>query len=168
LAVGHTIDLQRRLTDEEWEQLVVDLRDTFDARGVVRYDGPFRQWTNGNLQALLEPTASGHRLRLRTLNGNARGLMTAGVGLVGIAAAMVLAAAVSGGLTDPGRLGSVAFLSALGAGMFSIGALRLPAWARRRLQQMEAIAGRLGTVPESGSPDDGAVDFTDPTGGNPA
>lgn len=56
IGVGRTIELGRKLTDEEWERLVVDLRETFDAKGRVRYDGPFREWTNGNLQALLEPT----------------------------------------------------------------------------------------------------------------
>jgi len=29
--VGRTVDLERRLTDAEWDQLVVDLRETFDA-----------------------------------------------------------------------------------------------------------------------------------------
>jgi hypothetical protein len=72
IGVGRTIHLGRRLNDEEWERLVVDLRETFDARGAVRHDGSFRQWTHGNLQALLEPTPTGHRLRLRTLKGSAR------------------------------------------------------------------------------------------------
>ncbi len=73
LGVGRTVELGRKLTDEEWDHLVVDLRETFDARGQVRQDGSLRQWTNGNLQALLEPTPTGDRLRLRTMNGNARG-----------------------------------------------------------------------------------------------
>ena len=42
----------------------MDLRGTFDARGSVREDGFFRPWTNGNLQALLGSTESGHRVRL--------------------------------------------------------------------------------------------------------
>ena len=36
------------------------------ARGHLSEEGPFRQWTNGNLQALLEPTESGQQLRLKT------------------------------------------------------------------------------------------------------
>ncbi len=88
IGVGRSVKLGRELTESEWEQLVVDLRETFDARGTVRYDGPFRQWTNGNLQALLEPTPTGHRLRLRTMKGDARGLMTAGLGFLGVAGAV--------------------------------------------------------------------------------
>src|SRR5512140_737780 len=65
IGVGRTLDLGRRLTDHEWEDLVVDLRETFDARGHVSVQGSFREWTNGNLQALLEPTSTGQRLRIR-------------------------------------------------------------------------------------------------------
>ncbi|MGH7710825.1 MAG: hypothetical protein ACREOG_06050, partial [Gemmatimonadaceae bacterium] len=59
IGVGRTVDLDRRLSEDEWERLVVDLRETFDARGTVRREGSLRQWTNGNLQAVLEPTETG-------------------------------------------------------------------------------------------------------------
>jgi hypothetical protein len=134
IGVGRTVELGRRLSDEEWERLVVDLRETFDARGRVHAQGSLRQWTNGNLQALLEPTPDGHRLRLRTVKGNSRMLMTAGLGLIGVAAASLIAA---GGIGDAGTLGL------LGLGMFGAGALRLPGWARLRRRQMEAITSRL-------------------------
>ncbi len=61
IGVARTVNLNRRLTDQEWEQLVVQLRDVFNARGTMRSDGSLRQWTNGNLQVLLEPTETGHR-----------------------------------------------------------------------------------------------------------
>src|SRR5215217_7367986 len=35
LGVGRTVDLDRKMNDDEWDQLVADLRATFDARGVV-------------------------------------------------------------------------------------------------------------------------------------
>ncbi len=149
LGVGRTVELDRRLSEEEWESLVVDLRETFDARGMVRYDGPFRQWTNGNLQALLEPTATGHRLRLRTLHGNARASMTMGLATLGIAAALLIVSALTGKLVDPGSLSSIGFLSTIGLGMFGIGALRLPGWARLRRRQMEAVAARLALATTS-------------------
>lgn len=154
ISVGRTVELDRRLTEEEWEQLVVDLRETFDARGKVRYDGPFRQWTNGNLQALLEPTPTGHRLRLRTLHGNARGLMTSGLAAFGMAAAMLIVSALTGKLVDPGSWSAIGFLSAVGLGLFGSGALRLPAWARLRRRQMEAVGARLALATTSQPQDD--------------
>jgi hypothetical protein len=142
IGVGRTVELGRRLSDREWEQLVVDLRETFDARGSVRYDGAFRQWTNGNLQALLEPTASGHRLRLQTVKGNSLSLMGAGLAAAGIAAAVLIASLVTGGAVDPG-LSKVSVLATVGAAAFGAGALRLPGWARLRRRQMEGVAERL-------------------------
>jgi hypothetical protein len=141
IGVGRTIELDRKLSDSEWEQLVSDLRETFDARGAVRYDGPFRQWTNGNLQALLEPTPTGHRLRLRTLKGNARALMTAGLGLVGVAAVTLIAAMVNG--LAGSELSTTIMLSLMGSGVFGAGAIQVPRWARLRRGQMEAVASRL-------------------------
>src|SRR5690606_9954035 len=48
IGVSHSVPLARRLSDEEWERVVVDLRETFDARGNLTSHGSLRQWTNGN------------------------------------------------------------------------------------------------------------------------
>ena len=143
VGVGRIVDLGRQLSEAEWERLVVDLRETFDARGRVRYDGPFRQWTNGNLQALLEPTASGHRVRLQTVKGNSLGLMTLGLGFVAVSAAVLVIGMMTAG--DP--LSSAGTLAVMGAAMFGLGAVRLPGWARLRRRQMEAVAARLALAP---------------------
>lgn len=141
IGVERAITLDRRLTETEWEQLVVALRAVFKARGSARSDGSLRQWTNGNLQALLEPTATGHRLRLSTVKGSARISMAAGTMLTGVSAFMAIAAA------NAGQLGQVvpvvAMMSVLGIGMVASTVLRLPAWARQRARQMEAITSRL-------------------------
>lgn len=151
IGVGRTIELDRRLSEEEWQQLVADLRETFDARGSIRYDGPFRQWTNGNLQALLEPTPTGHRLRLQTVKGDARGLMTAGLGILGVGAATAIASLLTGGLAALPT--GLVFLSVIGLGMFGLGALRLPGWARQRRRQMEAVAERLALATKAQPPE---------------
>jgi hypothetical protein len=141
IGVGRTVELERRLSDEEWERLVIDLRETFDARGRLGQDGAFRQWTNGNLQALLEPTEKGHRLRLRTIKGSAYALMMSGLGMLGVAGLALVKALVSGfGVAE---LSSVATLVALAGGLFGFGALQLPGWARTRQRQMEEITARV-------------------------
>lgn len=144
VGVGRTVDLDRRLSDDEWERLVVDLRETFDARGSVRSDGSLRQWTNGNLQALLEPTATGHRVRLRTVKGDAQAFIVGGLGMIG---AGVIAAVFS-----EGGAAAVSSFLAMGAGLIGLGALRLPSWARLRRRQMEEIAGRLALMTKSPPP----------------
>lgn len=152
LAVGRTVELGRVLSDQEWERVVVDLRETFDARGQVRVQGSLREWTNGNLQALLEPGETGHRLRLRTLKGDARAIMTAGLALLGMALAILVGFGLTGSLAE--HWGSAVFLAVLGGLLFGVGALRLPGWAATRLAQMDEIAARLAAPPAPGRDDD--------------
>ncbi|MDQ2765791.1 MAG: chalcone isomerase domain-containing protein, partial [Gemmatimonadota bacterium] len=122
LEVGRTIELGRRLTDAEWEQLVGELRVVFKARGKVSSGGSLRQWTNGNLQALLEPTPAGQRLRLSTVKGDVRGwTMLGAIALTG-SGVVAVAAATAGhlGASIPG----VVMLALVGAGAIANGAIR--------------------------------------------
>jgi hypothetical protein len=141
IGVARTVNLHRRLTDEEWERLVVQLREVFNARGRTRSDGSLRQWTNGNLQVLLEPTETGHRLRFGTLHGGARASIGVGIAVLGITATVVISSALGGTLGD--AVPGIALLFAAGVGMIASGALRLPRWARLRERQMEVLAARI-------------------------
>ncbi|MGD0993851.1 MAG: hypothetical protein ABR998_15420 [Gemmatimonadales bacterium] len=143
IGVGRTVELDQPLSDADWERLVADLRETFQAAGTVRYDGPFRQWTNGNLKALLEPTPTGHRLRLQTVKGDSRSMMAAGMTVLGGAAAILVTLGLAGSLGHPGSLTGIGFMAVMGLGMFGVGALRLPGWARLRRAQMEQVVARL-------------------------
>jgi len=143
IGVGRTIELDRKLTEDEWEQLVVDLRETFDARGAVRQDGSFRQWTNGNLQVLLEPTPNGQRIRFRTVKANSRALIMGGLLTAGLAAAFGVVGLTGGSHSN---LVIAANMAAISIGEIAIGALQLPRWARLRRKQMEEVAQRLATA----------------------
>jgi hypothetical protein len=147
LGVARTVTLNRRLTDQEWERLVVDLRETFDARGVMRTEGSLRHWTNGNLQVLIEPDGEGQRIRFRTLHGQSRALMLGGLGLMGAAVATTMAAVLTGTMGVGEAFGQVGSLAFVGAGLFGWGALRLPGWARLRRRQMEEVSQRLAELP---------------------
>jgi hypothetical protein len=138
IGVGRTTELPRRLTADEWNRLVVDLRMTFDAKGKIREEGAFRQWTNGNLQALLEPSGDGERLRLRTTKGTARPYMAMGSMMMGLSAALGLASlfgAAAG--RDPVTIGFV------GLAFFAAGRFGLSGWARTRQRQMEEVIERV-------------------------
>ncbi len=168
IGVGRTIELDRRLTDDEWERLVVDLRETFDAPGSVRYDGPFRQWTNGNLRALLEPTPTGHRLRLQTVKGSARSLIVSGLAALGVGAGLLTAMVAGGGAGDAGAVAALVFLGSMGLGMFGLGAAGLPGWARLRRRQMEGIAARLALADAQRTGETPRLEAGDPPPGPPA
>jgi hypothetical protein len=147
VGVGLTVDLDRKLTEAEWERLVVDLRETFDARGRLGQEGSFRQWSNGNLQALVEPTPDGDRLRMRTIKGDSRSLMTVGIGMLGLSAVGAIATATGANLGGPAILSAPAVIASIGAALFAIGGLQLPGWAERRRQQMQDIASRVSVAP---------------------
>lgn len=153
IAVAQTVEFDRKLTDEEWERIVVDLRETFEAQGVVRQQGSLRQWTNGNLQALLEPTVTGQRLRLRTVKGNAPGLIGGGIALFGVASVLLGTTVMQGAVGDTGLVAAIITMMTGGAGMFGAGAIGLPGWARLRQSQMDQITQRAQTMVRS-LPDD--------------
>src|SRR6266571_5049025 len=150
IGVSRTVDLNRRLTDEEWERLVVQLREVFNARGRTRSDGSLRQWTNGNLQVLLEPTDTGHRLRFGTVHGAARASIGAGIFVLGITATVAMASALGGYFGE--ALPGMALPFFAGVAMIVSGAVRLPRWARLRERQLEALAAKVVVPPGSSTP----------------
>ena len=148
IGVGTAVELDRTLSNAEWELLVSDLRQTFDATGRVRQEGSVRLWGNGNLHAVIEPIENGQRVRLRTVNANASVFMMGGLGVLTLAAAFAIALAIgaAGHLT----VGKVSEIGIMGAMIFSLGAFQVPTWARRRRQQMDDVIGRmLGKITRS-------------------
>ena len=143
IGVGRTVVLERRLTTDEWERLVVKVRETFDARGNVKSEGSLRQWTNGNLQVLVEPTEHGDRLRMRTVNAYAQLAIAVGVGVMAVPVLVAAVAAVAGVPHIGERVASLAPMALMGAASLGVGLVRLRGWARTRLQQMDAIADWL-------------------------
>jgi hypothetical protein len=128
-------EIPRPLSDADWARLVADARTTFNAAGVVRHDGPFRQWGNGNLKVLVEPTPTGHRLRLQTINSGAQGMVAGGLGALIAAAGTVVAA--------PNAPSAGAALLALGGvAAFAAGWWRVRGWAGRRQAQFAALIAR--------------------------
>lgn len=152
LGVGERVDLPRKLTDEEFDSLVTLLRDTFQAQGKVRMDGPYREWRNGNLVFSLEPRGEGERLRMMSRKSNGEALPTIGAALLGLAGAL----GVAGFLGSPGKMAEllpiIGMNVALGGTAFAVGQFRLRQWAGRRLEQMADIGRRVGIV-ASADPD---------------
>ncbi|HEX7938283.1 MAG TPA: hypothetical protein VF483_04775 [Gemmatimonadaceae bacterium] len=142
IGVGLTVDLGRTMDDAEWEQLVVHLRDTFDASGRVSVQGAFREWRNGNLQVLVEPTPSGSQLRMKTVKSTSISLLSGGAAVLALGVLNTVALAATRGI-GPRTITGLLMMGAIGAGVFAFGALGLPGWARLRRQQMQDIANRL-------------------------
>ena len=140
VGVGRTVELPATFDEDDWNRLVVDLRQTFDARGKIRVDGPFREWSNGNLQALVEPTDEGFQLRLRTLKRSAT--QSAALAVAGVVFAAFLSLVMLGKGDLDAKWIAPAFIAFLSAGNFAAQMIQLPGWARTRERQMEEVAAR--------------------------
>lgn len=147
ISVGRVIEFPRAVTDREWELLVAELRETFGARGQVSSRGGVREWTSASLHAFLEPTETGHRLRLRDHRGGAMVLNRMGV--TGLAMGLILLTMFLTTGPSPARLELLMMiLVGMGGGALASNILSLPRWAREREGQMEYLAGRVGALLE--------------------
>jgi hypothetical protein len=144
VAVGRTVDLPRAPTDREWEMLVADLRETFGAKGRTGSRGEVREWTNGNLNAFVEPTPTGYRLRLATTKANGLALNRMGAASLMMALVTIVLLYVTGALAE--EMLAPVMLSMMGGGALAWNALRLPGWAQEREEQMEVIAVRAAAL----------------------
>ena len=147
VSAGRVVELPRAATDREWQFLIAEIRETFGAKGEVTSHGNIREWTNGNLHAVLEQTEAGHRLRLGTSKGNAMEVIA--LGAAGLFMALIMLVA----LVSKGKLGLELLLPALfalaGGGALVSNFLRLPRWAEERERQMEHIANRARALLEA-------------------
>lgn len=138
VSVGHAVSLQRPLNDDEWRRLVSQLRQTFDAEGRERVDGGRREWRNGNLRIVHEPSGEGAFLELRTRKSDARALL-------GVGSMMTLTSGAIGGAHlllatgNEGGLVAAAIVGVMGITAAAAGAIRLPGWAKRRAEQFTAL-----------------------------
>jgi hypothetical protein len=100
IGVSRIVRIDAPMTDQEWELLVSDLRYTFDAQGKERSSGNLREWRNGNLYAVAEPSDGGYRVRMGTRKGNVQSSLTLGavflaVGLVSLISSLISFEAVA-------------------------------------------------------------------------
>ncbi|MEM6645573.1 MAG: hypothetical protein AAF730_04900 [Bacteroidota bacterium] len=139
IGVSHTVDLPGMLSEANWHRLVAECQAAFRADGRQRLTSTTREWYNGNLRIVVEPSDSGHRLRMRTTKGDAKSLL----GMSGVFFGMGLLFALSQFLPDGGGDGlpEIGFLFLFtGLAMGLVSALQQPSWARKREQQMAMLA----------------------------
>lgn len=149
ISVGRVVDLPARLSDEDWDQLVVRFRDLFQARGTTVHEGSLRSWSNGNLQILLEPTREGYRLRMRSLSNSVRGRLLGGGFMLGANVVLsALALLGGGGLAEVATIFTI--IGGGGAALFGsafFGGRRWRATRDAQFQEIGALAWTLASTP---------------------
>lgn len=142
IAVSDEVELERQLSDEEWNALVRTAQELFSAPGRISQENTARQWANGRLAVVLEPSVGGHRLRLTTLNSHARRMIIGGLVTLGAAATVSMAPTVSGDPTLFANLDGMGVLALIGAAMLGRGVYGLRRWAERRQAQFHQLIER--------------------------
>lgn len=138
-SIGRVVPLPCSPSDREWELLIAELRTTFGEKGEATSQGGLREWSHGTLHALIEPTETGHRLRLADSSVAVGGIILGGL----VVAFALLVLLVLLGKGDPGyKLAVPAFLALLGGSLAAGSALSLPRWARDQERRMEHIGSR--------------------------
>jgi hypothetical protein len=152
------LELPRPVTDQEWDLMVAEFRDAFGSVGDVSTQGGAREWTSGGLRVVLEPTQSGHRLRMSSTNQ--RLLKLGRIGIVEVVAGLVLLAIIipdlvaSEGLTllDLIRR-TLPHLIVIGSGIgFTVWSRNdLSRWMVERESAMDLVAERVNALIEARS-----------------
>lgn len=146
---AYTVRLNRRLTDDEWEQFVVRLRETFRARGKAQAEGSLRSWQNGNLQVLLEPDGSGHRVRFLTERRDAGIRIRFGFWTLTLTLPMTAIAFMGGVGEGLAALQFYGILSAAALVISATGIAGLKRWRGERQHQFESLGDELLSLPET-------------------
>jgi hypothetical protein len=143
LPVGleRTIGLPGPLSNAAWDRLVADMCEVFQVHGEVQRDDAHRVWNTEDLQAFLEPTEAGYRLRIRTQKRSARGLLLGGLANLALGLAFLAVLVVNHDL-QPFLDVLLALQIALGLGAIGVTAYRLPRWAKDRERQIDEVAAR--------------------------
>lgn len=143
LRVEHAVGLPAPLTDDGWERLVGDLRETFGAVGHERREGALREWRNGNLHVYLAPSDEGDTLRMQTRSERFQTGLLGGSAFFGMGLVFLLILAASGDLgVALDKTMFVSLFAVVGLAVLAASAVGAARWAEMRSGQMEALAER--------------------------
>lgn len=142
IEIGRTVELPHGLTGDEWDQLLTDLRTTFDVRGKTNETGTVRQWTGGGVRAVLTRTEHGERFQLHSFRRQGVVMLWTAVASFNVAIVSFFFPLV--GLSDDVAFVQTATLAAIaGVGIVAATAQRLKAWARLRRHEIDSVMARL-------------------------
>ncbi len=141
IGVGYEVDLPAPLSDDAWERLVAETRETFGARGKVSRYGSLRQWNNGNLQVSVEPAAGGQRLRMRTTSADLRTRLSLSGAILAAMLVFMFVLSLHGEPFSAIMAMCTAF-SSFAAILFGTSFKKGKRWSARRERQMEALGLR--------------------------
>lgn len=143
--VNRVVELPNNFGDEDWDQLIVAFHDAYGMIGTVKEqrDGRIRSWITDKVQVYLEPTGTGSRLRVISMNGPDTLMFLFG-SIFFFVSMMFMAIIISKGkfMTEMDDTMLMFILTALGLGVGGFGASRMPKWYKNEEQRIDGILSR--------------------------
>ncbi len=143
-SVARVVDLPGPFAEKDWNHLVLTLNDMYHVPGTIQLEGSFRSWSNESVHVSVEPTSTGHRLRMHAQHDVHRALLSASAVLLLMGLFMISLVAAKGDfLTDLDKTLVVSFFSLLGLGGFGTSWFMLPRWREEQQARLDAIAATV-------------------------
>ena len=142
VGVGGTAELPGKITSSDWEELLPEIRNEFNAPGKAISDGYRKEWSNGNLKVLIENGREQDRLRLSSVNGRkiAQLRLSATMAILGFFFVIM-------GAAESEEVFVFAMMTLLAAfATYWLTRRSLKKWANKREAQMAAITEKAGEL----------------------
>ncbi len=137
-------------SDDDWDRMVVALREVFGVAGHVQRSGTLRSWMAPGIEVHGEPEGAGYRIRMNARDDNGWSGMVTGLFSVLSGAVMMGIVAMSGG-DDMAVYVATGALMALGAGGAAWGRYHLDRWVEKTGDRLRRAVDRVRALPPVGS-----------------
>lgn len=142
IGVGGTAELPGKITTSDWEELLPEIRNEFNAPGNAISDGYRKEWSNGNLKVLIENGRNQDRLRLSSTNARkiAQLRLAMTMGVLGVFFVIM-------GAAESEEVFVIATMTLMAAfATYWLTRRSLKKWANKREAQMAAITEKAGEL----------------------
>lgn len=148
------------VTDEAWEQMVAELRRTFDQPGVAGEVGRVREWTTqvhrrrgAAVRVSLDPVEGGTRVTIeQTLRSSALPFVIMSAAYAGMT--LFLGTLLATGVFEPGEGFVVVLFAALAVLMFGGSRIGFGLYAKRQNERFDHALDRLDLIARDANPRD--------------
>lgn len=142
VGVGGTAELPGKITTSDWEELLPEIRNEFNAPGTAVSDGYRKEWSNGNLKVLIENGRNQDRLRLSSVNGRKKAQLRLSLTMAIVGFFFVIM-----GAAESEEVFVIAMLTLMAAFLtYWFTRRSSKKWANKREAQMAAITEKAGEL----------------------
>ena len=135
-AMTRVVTLPSPPSQDQWDRIVVRLREVFGGPGSVEHSGALRSWSDEGVAVHGEPVEGGYRLRIDARDDSA--VQAVGVGVSAVVVGLIMAAGLAvSGAGDAFTYGASGLVGLVGAISTAHGRLALSRWRARTARKLD-------------------------------